>query len=100
LPRLRLLREQGVEVAVVTKPSSEHKGASQQDSITVVKELRDIGAQVQELVKMHQKLAIIDGVICWEGSLNILSHRETLEHMRRFKGKQFTTEITRNLKLA
>jgi len=32
---------------------------------------------------MNHKLAIIDLRIAWEGSLNILSHRSTTEHMRR-----------------
>ncbi len=37
---------------------------------------------------IHAKLAVIDGGILWEGSLNILSHASTQEHMRRWEGRQ------------
>ena len=44
----------------------------------VIDQLRSIGVNVIvnviERRSMHQKVAIIDEVIAWEGSLNILSH--------------------------
>jgi len=49
---------------------------------------------------MHQKVAIIDNDIAWEGSLNILSHRDTGEQMRRFAGQSAIEEISRNLELS
>jgi hypothetical protein len=48
---------------------------------------------------MHQKVAIMDSAIAWEGSLNILSHKDTAEHMRRFEGNSTIEEIMRNLEL-
>jgi predicted RNA-binding Zn-ribbon protein involved in translation (DUF1610 family) len=44
-------------------------------------------------------LSIIDSTIAWEGSLNILSHKDTEEHMRRFEGLSTIEEIIRNLEL-
>ena len=46
-----------------------------------------------------KKVAIIDDALAWEGSLNILSHRDTEEHMRRFEGLSTVEEIIRNLDL-
>lgn len=54
---------------------------------------------VIERHSMHQKVAIIDGTIAWEGSLNILSHKDTEEQMRRFEGQSTVEEIIRNLEL-
>lgn len=47
----------------------------------------------------HRKLAIIDREILWEGSLNILSHTNSLEFMRRINGKKYTMEAFQFLQL-
>ena len=65
----------------------------------VIGQLRSIGAHVVEYPSMHQKVAIIDNSIAWEGSLNILSHRDTGEQMRRFEGTSAIEEIINNLEL-
>ena len=54
------------------------------------------GIKVILLGKMHQKIAVIDRRITWEGSLNILSHNTTQEHMRRFVGPKTAEQIIRN----
>jgi len=100
LPRLASLRSKGVEICVVTKPVSQQKDNMVSESLTVSQELKELGAQVTEMDKMHQKLAIIDNTICWEGSLNILSHKDTREHMRRLKGRMIAAEHAQNLRLA
>jgi len=64
----------------------------------VVKQLREIGVVVMERTKMHQKIAILDD-IAWEGSLNILSHRDSQEQMRRYQGQSAVDELIRNLEL-
>ena len=48
---------------------------------------------------IHRKLAIIDRSILWEGSLNILSQRDSIEHMRRFEGKETAQQMMSFLKL-
>jgi DNA-binding XRE family transcriptional regulator len=48
--------------------------------------------------KIHGKLAIIDDNILWEGSLNILSHYNTEEHMRRWESmKEARATIQKHL---
>jgi len=64
-----------------------------------VEQLEKIGANVVQRKGMHQKIAIMDDKITWEGSLNILSHRDTQDQMRRIDGAHAVQEIVRNLEL-
>lgn len=89
----------GVEIRVYTKPRNQQIGEMATQADVVIKQLCSIGAKVIERRKMHQKIAILDNAIAWEGSLNILSHRDTGEHMRRFEGPSAIEEIIRNLEL-
>lgn len=43
-----------------------------------------LGVHWNLVSRIHEKLAIVDSSILWEGSLNILSHSTTKERMRRF----------------
>jgi hypothetical protein len=65
----------------------------------VIDQLRSMGCKVMEKRSMHQKIAIIDTDIVWEGSLNILSHQDSGEQMRRFEGKDSPEEIIKDLGL-
>lgn len=47
------------------------------------KALSSIMVHVNDRSDIHEKLAIVDDSILWEGSLNILSHSKTRERMRR-----------------
>jgi DNA-binding Xre family transcriptional regulator len=49
--------------------------------------LDGIGAHVTLFPKVHEKLAIIDETIFWEGSYNILSHLDTTERMNRWTSR-------------
>jgi len=46
--------------------------------------LQSWGVHLNLKSKVHQKIAILDGKVHYEGSLNIMSHRDTGENMRRF----------------
>jgi len=59
----------------------------------IIQLFEDKNIKVVQREKMHQKIAIIDGHILWEGSLNILSHRDAGEHMRRIEGKSAVDEV-------
>jgi len=74
-------------------------GNMKEQSVSVIDSLRSIGATVIERRGMHQKVAIVDNEIAWEGSLNILSHRDTNEHMRRFSSRSAIEEIIKNMEL-
>lgn len=50
--------------------------------------LKELGVHVNLSESIHQKFAIIDEPILWEGSLNILSQNLSHEHMRRWNDER------------
>lgn len=100
IPQFEALIHNGVELKIFTRPIDEHKqDYMREDAATVITLLRQIGANVVAVPKIHQKVAILDSYICWEGSLNILSQRDSREHMRRLEGALLAAEVRRNLRL-
>jgi hypothetical protein len=95
----RAIIGRGEEIRVYTRPRNQQTGEMANQADVVIKQLRSIGVKVIERRNMHQKVAIVDNAIAWEGSLNILSHRDTGEQMRRFEGPSAIEEIIRNLEL-
>jgi len=95
----RAMKGRGIDIRVYTRPRNQQTGEMANQADIVVDQLRSIGVSVVEKDRMHQKVAIIDDTIAWEGSLNILSHKDTGEHMRRFEGLSTVEEIIRNLDL-
>ena len=66
----------GVQIRVFTKSMAEREADFRERANIVLTELRNIGVRVTEREGTHQKMAIIDRQIAWEGSLNILSRPE------------------------
>jgi superfamily I DNA and/or RNA helicase len=95
----RAMKGRGIDIRIYTRPSNQQAGEMANQADIVIEQLRSIGAMVIERRSMHQKVAIIDDAIAWEGSLNILSHKDTEEQMRRFEGQSTVEEIIRNLEL-
>ncbi|MBM3132684.1 MAG: hypothetical protein FJZ95_06595 [Chloroflexi bacterium] len=91
--------QRGVELCVYTRPKSQQTSEMASQAEIVIEQLKGIGAAVIERRSMHQKVALLDGSVAWEGSLNILSHRDTGEQMRRFEGQSSIHEIARCLDL-
>lgn len=91
----RLLAQNGIKIRVYTRPAKEQTGSFALDSAQVIEQLRTIGIEVTERRRMHQKVAIIDRSIAWEGSLNILSHRDSDEQMRRLPLSTAVNELIR-----
>lgn len=90
----------GIKLTVYTKPVDEHPQRHMvKEAETVVGQLQNIGVTVVQRSMMHQKVAIIDDRISWEGSLNLLSQNDSLEHMRRLEGTAFANEVRKNLRL-
>ena len=77
----------GVDIRIYTRPVNQQVSEIVSQSEIVVRQLRSIGVNVIERRNMHQKVAILDNDVTWEGSLNILSHRDSGEQMRRFIGE-------------
>ena len=74
LPTLQNLIKKGVKVKVNTRFPEHHDQVLRVQAWIVTKELRNIGVKVRFFSDYHhRKIAVIDGYILWEGSLNILS---------------------------
>jgi hypothetical protein len=83
LPIFRKLSRRGVQIVVNTRHPDEHEGDYCRQAAEAVAALQDIGAIVLYTGGHHRKLAIIDRKVFYEGSLNILSYRDSCEIMRR-----------------
>ncbi len=80
--------ESGIKIKLVTKPLTQVAANNRQTAASLFEQMRKIGVKVEERNGAHQKFAVIDRKILWEGSLNILSRPqqtadEPQEHMRR-----------------
>jgi len=80
---LRTALGRGVRVHIFAKPASEFGGGTEEEVRMLIAALRNLGVSVDLRNKMHEKIIVIDGRIFWNGSLNILSHRNTYEFMQR-----------------
>jgi hypothetical protein len=65
------------------------------ESTHAIAKLQHLGVQVLFTGGHHRKLAIIDRQILWEGSLNILSQKDSCEIMRRIPSTQLAWQMTR-----
>ncbi len=74
-----------VSVRIFTQSRREQRGDMLRQAEMVFNALNESRVKIVERRGLHQKLAILDRKVAWEGSLNILSHSEgrTTEHMRR-----------------
>jgi superfamily I DNA and/or RNA helicase len=87
-PVLGHLISKGLRVFVLTRLAEENSGQMIEESRKAMAILDKMGVIVLPFRgKIHQKYAVIDREILWEGSLNILSQRDSKETMRRFKGE-------------
>lgn len=75
----------GIPVRVFTQTRAVQRGDMFRQAEMVFDALSEAGVEIVERRGLHQKLAILNRMVAWEGSLNILSHSEgrTEEHMRR-----------------
>lgn len=99
LPILRRLRRRGVRVVINTRHPQEHEGRLRLEAEGVLTTLFDIGAEVFFTGGHHRKLAILDGRVLWEGSLNILSQNESCEVMRRIASPQLVDQMMRFIRI-
>ncbi len=99
-PVLQKLVEQGIKVNIITRHPNEHEENMAVQAEGEIAQL-EIGGVKVSFAKgnHHQKLAILDRKILWEGSLNILSQTRSGEVMRRIENKQCAIEMFNFLKL-
>lgn len=99
------LRHRNIEIFIFTRPIIEHDPILQPQIECTLKHYEDLGVSVFYIEgSIHEKVAIIDREVLWEGSLNILSQRSSREIMRRTANKnsamQIVTYLGLNKKLA
>ena len=99
------LRHRNIEIFIFTRPIGEHDSALQPQIECALKRYEELGVSIFYLEgSIHEKLAIIDREILWEGSLNILSQRTSHEMMRRTEEGKSATQVMNylglNIKLA
>lgn len=99
LPVLRKLRRRRVQIIVNTKHPEDHEGIYQHQAEEAIDLFQQMGIKVLCTTGHHRKLAIIDGAIIWEGSLNILSFSDSCEIMRRIVSIEEATILTSFIKL-
>lgn len=93
------LTAKGVSIVVNTRPSSEQDIVMSLQSELAINMLLDMGVKVLFTGGHHRKLAIIDRRILWEGSLNILSQRDSCEIMRKINSPYLAEQMISYIKL-
>ena len=99
LPIFRSLRKNGMQVIINTRNPDEHEDIYREQAADAVASFQALGILVLYTGGHHRKLAIIDGAIVWEGSLNILSYSDSCEIMRRIASEAEATLLFRFTKL-
>ena len=80
----RKLTKHNVRIKIYTREPRHHSPRLKQQSIQSIEILKGSGAKVYTCQDYrHRKIAVIDNIILWEGSLNILSQNRSRELMRR-----------------
>lgn len=102
---LERLKYRNVAVFIFTRSIEDHDRLVRSEIEVALRDYEELGACVICLPGLvHAKTAIIDRKILWDGSLNILSQRESREMMRRSEdvdmAKQVMDHLGLNKKLA
>ena len=94
------LTDRNVEVFIFTRPEDEYEPGQQEQARLILNHYEILGAHVYRLPGyVHAKAAVIDRTILWDGSLNILSQRESKEMMRRTEGETAARQVINYLGL-
>lgn len=99
-PQFKAATERGVCLYVVTKPYCDRSKREVSRYRLLENSLHEWGVVVIHKRGMHEKLIFIDDDILWEGSLNPLSFRDTVEHMERRVSKKVFDEYARTIRLS
>jgi len=99
-PTLERLIERNIEVFIFTRPLEEYDAVLRPQIACALSRYEKLGINIYYQGRyIHEKVAIIDREILWEGSLNILSHRSSREMMRRISGEISAIEVMNYLEL-
>lgn len=93
-PLCRKLVRKGVKIKIFTRNPNHHEGRLRIQAWIAIKMFRDTGVKVRVCNDMrHRKLAVVDGAILWEGSLNMLSQNKSREMMRRTVSEVLSRQV-------
>ncbi|MDO8513378.1 MAG: phospholipase D-like domain-containing protein [bacterium] len=94
------LRRRNIDVFIFTRPLDEHEYFMRSEIKSALSDYEEMGACIFYLPgSIHEKVAIIDREILWEGSLNILSQRTSRELMRRTSDEESAKQVMAHLGL-
>lgn len=94
------LRKRNIEIFIFTRPIQEYDSLFQPQIQVALDRYEEQGVSVFYLEgSIHEKVAVIDREILWEGSLNILSQRASREIMRRTADENSAMQIIAYLNL-
>ena len=100
LPVLKKLIKHGVKVTINTRNPQHHDELLRIQAYMAFKILKPAGVKINTFNDYHhRKIAVIDGRILYEGSLNILSQCHSREIMRRIESEELTRQMIRFLGL-
>lgn len=88
------LKRRNIAVFIFTRPLEEHEYLMRNEIKAALGDYEEFGASIIEVPGfIHAKTAIIDRNILWDGSLNILSQRQSQEIMRRTEDKDMAKQV-------
>ena len=91
---LKKLRKRNICIFIFTRPLEDHDYLMRTEIKCALRDYEELGVCITYLPGyIHAKTAIIDREILWEGSLNILSQRESKEMMRRIVDEDSAKQI-------
>jgi len=97
---LSKLKRRNINVFIFTRHVEEHEKYIQNEVRQALEVYKKLGVHIIYLSgSIHQKIAIIDRKILWEGSMNILSQRSSREIMKRIANEDSVRQIMSHLKL-
>lgn len=99
LPIFGKMRSLGVRITINTRDPQEHDGRWRFEAEEAIRRLQGIGIQVLFTDNHHRKLAVMDEMVLWEGSLNILSQNSSCEIMRRIESEELAKQMVGFVKI-
>jgi phosphatidylserine/phosphatidylglycerophosphate/cardiolipin synthase-like enzyme len=94
-PALQRATKRGIAVTINTRDPRYHDVFMRQQATDGIAILQDMGITVLFTVNLHRKLVVIDRQILYEGSLNVLSHTDSSEVMRRIESADLADQMLR-----
>ncbi len=87
-------KDTNVAIFIFTRSLDEYELSQRKQAEAVLSHYEEMGASIYYLNgSIHEKVAVIDREILWEGSLNILSQRTSREMMRRITDQSSAMQV-------